>query len=850
MKSYGALAGRYLKQQRRRTILTIVGIILSVALISALATMGQSMKDNMVEQTIYQDGAYHIGFGPATPEQYEKLSGNVLLDEVGAFRQGKLTEIRNTFQVQLIEATKTSFDLLPIHLQEGRLPQTPDEAVVEEWVLPNLAEQPKLGGTVELVKPNGDKHTYKIVGILKNQKYSHSEGKSKGYTFMADPGAKSDATLMAMATFKKGVDISQHLPEFQEMDKSAFFTNTRLLALKGESADKSLNTALLVIFGILIALVVLSTIAVIYNAFHIAVLERMRHFGLLRTIGATPSQIRKLVFREAGVLAAIGIPIGLVVGYGALWLVLWGMTSAGFRILSLDEFHLQLHAWIMIGSVVVGLLAVFLAAWLPARKASRVSPVDAVKGAGSIVRETYKRVRIPSLLNMMGVEGNMASKNIRRNRSKFRITAFSIVVSVMLFIVFHYFTQESLRMTVDNSEDSQVAFQIRQSLNRYDDNGNPIKMDLKDALSEDTIAQIEGMTGVKAVYRRYMMPNPAVILPSEKVDPNFTKLMGPIFEPRDYEGVPSQLVYTNLMLFDDARFKEAEKYLIAGTADPKKLAEDNAVLIVQNVKTMVKSKKKKIEMPIARLKVGDTLNLLMDYEFDPKVVRQVKVGGILSQSPFSPTLQENTLAAFGAKPTFVKLLKDVHPTFAPYGTTLMGVDVAVQDGASDEPIRQALKTIVAQMPNTQLIDIAQEQKESRQFNLQMQIFVYGFLIVIGLIGSLNIINTVQTNLLLRRRELGLLQAVGMTMGQLRRMASLEGVWFGVIGSFWGLLLGTGLSYLLYLQLNGMQGMPFRFPWLGAVISCGFALAVGLLSVQGPLRRMKKENLIEELREEV
>ncbi|MDG0794008.1 ABC transporter permease [Cohnella ginsengisoli] len=131
----------------------------------------------------------------------------------------------------------------------------------------------------------------------------------------------------------------------------------------------------------------------------------------------------------------------------------------------------------------------------------------------------------------------------------------------------------------------------------------------------------------------------------------------------------------------------------------------------------------------------------------------------------------------------------------------------------------------------------------------MKIFIYGFLGVIALIGSLNIVNTVQTNLMLRRREFGLLQAVGMTMGQLRRMATLEGVWFGVIGAFWGLLLGIGISYLLYDQLNSMEGMAFSFPVTGAIISCVFALGVGLLSVQGPLRKIAKASVVEELREE-
>lgn len=854
MNGYGALAGKYLKQQKRRTILTIVGILLSVALISALGTMGQSMKDNMVDQTVYDYGAYEIGYGDATPALLETLQHHALIKKAGAMRKGELTELAKGYKLELAEATTAGFELAPIHLLKGRFPSAEGEAVVEEWALAQLPGAPGLGGKAELTKPDGTKRTFTIVGVLNNQRMNMTYGTGAAYTWMDDTAALADVPgthLSAAAVFKRGVDISSHLSEFEQLSPKTFGTNTQLLALKGETADKSLNLTLIIIFGVLIGLVVLSTIAVIYNAFNIAVLERMRHFGLLRTIGATPSQLRGIVFREAGLLALYGIPAGLLVGYGGLWLVLEAMSAAGFSILTFDGFKLTLHVWIIVGSAIVGLLAVLLAAWLPARKASRVSPVDAVRGTGNIVRETYRRVRLPSVLRLLGIEGDMASKNIRRNRSKFRITAFSIVVSITLFIVFHYFAQEAFKMAVDDSRDDQVAFQMMSSFTQPSegDQAGASTPDLTDAFDAKTIASIVGLPGVEHVYGRYNMPDAQVYLPSSVLNHDYLSKMGEdVFAKSTLGGKEIRLVPAYTSLYDVERLKQAEPYLIAGTADPAKLSETGAVLIVQKVKPFVASDNKKINMELAELKVGDTISLNFGTQEKP-IMRKVRVGGILSQAPFSPTLLGSQLYVIGTKETYATLLKDVPAQIAPHGTALRGLDIALADDADGAPVRQALQAIADKDPSIRLIDFVEEQQKMRQFNLQMKIFIYGFLGVIALIGSLNIINTVQTNLMLRRREFGLLQAVGMTMGQLRRMATLEGVWFGVIGAFWGLLLGIGISYLLYNQLNNMEGMKFSFPVSGAIISCVFALGVGVLSVQGPLRKIAKASVVEELREE-
>jgi len=841
MRSYGALAGRYLKRQGKRSLLTVIGIMLSVALISAIGTMGQSLLDNALRQAIYEQGAYHFAYPQADAKLYDELRNNVRIGKLGFVAEGPVTKLGGTYKAALREADSGLFALAPLHLKEGRWPQNDRELVVEQWMLSHLPGTPKVGEETTLNGPDGKPTVYRIVGVLINSRSGQMNAESAAYTLAKEVPA---GPFTLFAALKSGVDISSHLDEFAHLGYK-MKANDQMLAYMGETSDPGINRGISVIFGTLIALVVLSTAAVIYNIFHISILERIRQFGLLRTLGATPVQLRGLVLREATTLAAIGVPLGLLVGCGALWLVIRLMLAAGFQILQMEDFRLSWHAWIIGGSALVGLLSVYLAAWLPARKAALVSPVEAVRGAGSIVRESFRRSRIPSPLQAVGVGGKMAAKNIRRNRSKFRITTFSIVISVCLFIVFHYFTQEAFRLTADINEEDRIAFSL------YPD-------DVTDTpfITQQQMDELAATPGVKGVYGSYSLVSGAVWVPESKMNPQLYSVLRSDATVGQKGDGRYDIVLGQINLYDDARLRDSAPYLLAGTADPNKLAAENAVLIVQAVKPADPQTGKRTLLDMTRYQVGDKLIIDMSGQREGGEAasgsfREVTVGGILSQSPFGQMYLAQNLNLMAPRPVFERL-KEAVPDDDPdraNGGRLHGVDIAMQDGADYAAVRDKLEAIANSLPNVRLADIAEQQKQERQFNLQMQIFVYGFLIVIGGIGSLNIINTVQTNLLLRRREFGLLQAVGMTMGQLRRMASLEGVWYGAIGSFWGLVCGIGLSYALFVEFSGLQGMPFRFPWTGAWIACGAALLVGLLSVQGPMRRLSRMNLIDSLRED-
>ncbi len=476
------------------------------------------------------------------------------------------------------------------------------------------------------------------------------------------------------------------------------------------------------------------------------------------------------------------------------------------------------------------------------------SPVDAAKGAGGIVRESYRRARIPSLLHLIGVEGRMASNNIRRNRTKFRITTFSIVISIMLFIVFHYFTQQTLTITTTTNEDDRIAFQLyRNAL--PDKAGNAPSPE--ERIPDELMEEIGALPGVEAVYGVYDAITLPFLVPEAKLNGD-SRTAATDYEKTYAGGEESNRIPARVQIYDEARLKQASKYLHSGTADPARLSEDDNVLLIQTIRPRMDNGKNAI-MDLTRYKVGDRIALWTNADSDGEEpdIREVTVAGILTESPFDASYHSSMPTIIGTRSTFAKLLEAAAGAYpsSEYDAERHGLEIALRDGADMEPIRAKLRDIARAHPGSRLIDFAENQKEARNFNIQMRIYVYGFLVVIGVIGSLNIINTVQTNLLLRRREIGLLQAVGMTMGQIRKMATAEGIWFGVIGSFWGILLGAGFCYFLYGQLRNVQSFPFEFPWGASLIACAAALFVGVISVQGPLRRMEKANLLEELREE-
>lgn len=874
MRDYRQLTYRYLKVQKKRTLLTIIGIILSVALITSIGTMVISARDMMIKNEIERNGDYHAIF-LATPSDkvnnirnYVGVENSALTSEIGT---GILARITNDERQQNPESPpyryvnikgydKDAFDMLPISLKEGRLPQNEDEILLEYWVADYMPNSPKIGDVITLpigtrvdeegnelssdgymnneVFQEEDIRKYTIVGFFELKFVWVGRYMTTGITYLDSNNLSGDAEYNVYVKMdsvkdihKKTKEIANNLELYQYKEDSSephynIEYNERLLRLSAQSLDMDLNNSLIAILIFIVILIIVSTIAVIYNAFHISVLERISQFGILRCVGASPAQIRNMVLKEAWILSLMGIPIGLFSGVFAMQVVMYFINKLNFNLLS--GLTIVISPLVFIVSAIIGLITVFLSALGPAKQAGRIPALDAVRNTGVFKKESFDKIKRSALSRkILGIEGEIAYKNLRRNRKRFRITVFSMIISIVLYIAFSSFMTYMLKASNVHSEE-MGDFMIWH-------NASIVQEDLDASVYRD----LKELPGVEEVfyYHRYSMQ---IIVPQDKINPDFVKTSeyakhlkkGDVFE------LPNNILYG----YEDENLNAFKPSLKEGNIDIDAINKEKGVLIVQTSHVYKGQSSNSTIMDVVNYDIGDEIIVTSNFSEENLDYTKLKVLGILEMNPIEyPYNYNEAIIMITTKEVYDRIQgTNYNPSFL----------VKCQQGHSLEDIRQYLKDLVDKHPSYTYIDRAKRAEEDRNAFATISIFLYGFVAVITLIGSLNIINTISTNLILRTKELSMLKAVGMTQNGVKRMVSLEALFYGIIASIYGGIIGTGLSYLLYrFVTQGIQDFPWSIPWSSILVSTAGATFIALISGFLPLRRINNSNIVDNMRME-
>jgi putative ABC transport system permease protein len=507
MKTYSDISNRYLLVQKRRTILTIIGIILSVALISSVGTLFISIRDMQIKQ-YKQSGDYHFVYKNQPINKVEKVAGNVNVEgssyriKAGfalpkepskEYTPSSKTKDDDTKYLDIMKFNESSFKMFPLALKEGRLPNAENEILLEYWVLNQFKNKPKVGDTIiinlGIIK---DKETgriltsednlqqgqftaakteeYKLVGLIKpdfissyntkslaigfipNGFTSSGENNTDIYVRVKNPSDSSDLSIMIakqadLVTFDNTNDNKQSI---QKNNNYNIKYNEPLLSMYAGSTSSSVNMGIILVAIFFIILIIISTIAVIYNAFNISVLERISQFGIIRCVGSSPNQIRKIVFKEALIIGIIGIPAGLIFGVFAMKIVFMIIKKIlGSEIAGSISLDIVISYPLMLISILIGFFTIIISSYGPAKKAGKVSALEAVRNTGGFKKEKFKKAKKAFITKLLfKIEGDLAFKNLRRNRSRFRITVFSMVISICLFIVFGTFADSLFNMGV------------------------------------------------------------------------------------------------------------------------------------------------------------------------------------------------------------------------------------------------------------------------------------------------------------------------------------------------------------------------------------------------------------------
>jgi len=840
INSYKALSGKYLKDNKKRTILTIIGIILSVALITSICTFILTVQNSMIENSKRSMGAFHVAITNVSEDEINKIQTNINVNSLGVMISKNAVPFIKDKNIELNYLNEAAFKLMNINLEEGQLPKSNNEVVIERWILRYFDEEVKVGDIIKIQDEDGDEKDYTLSGIAKDDWQNQGEGISKAYLIKNDSNVKDDSTVLV--EIKDEADKQEVIKEVSNLvsSKSEVVQNKDLLRLIGESGNADMNKSLFMIVFIVIGIVVLATVVVIYNAFHISIAERMKQFGLLRAIGTTKKQIMNLVIREASIMIFIGIPLGVFFGIVAVYCIAFTFNKMS----GLGEFSnlkVVTSPFVLLLSSGIGAATIYVSAYLPARSAGKISPLMAISNQSLIKKE--KRNRSGKFLGkVFKIDTAMALKNVKRNKRRFYITVLSMAISVTLFVTFMSFAKFSNNFSEKVTEDNDIAFNIY-------DNGNTEKLDV---INNKLIEEVRNISGVGEVYKHYnsiltqgfveesAIPKEVRQWAAENRDEDLFK--------SKVDGKNKSKISVVFQAYEDNKLNVAKKYIKEGSIDNLK---DGEVIIVRE--TTFFGDKRSLIAPMANLKVGDDI-LISDVEysdgqenFNSKELKKVKVAAIMDVQPFSDLDYQGVLNVIGSKNTVKNIIEGNQQQMKNFKVTDVGIKI--KNESYLDKIDKSLKKIENTNAGIGYYNKIESAKSEKAYKLQMSILLMGFIIVITLISAVNIVNTVTTNILLRNKEIAALKAIGMTRKQVRKMITFEGVLFGLYGGIIGSVAGTILAYILYNPMSNIRDFKFTLPWNSIIISIVAVIIMGYVSALIPLRRLSKQNIIDSIRGE-
>lgn len=856
MQNYKEITLRYLKGQRNRTLLTIFGIILSVALITAIATIMVSTRAAMIKRAIREEGAFHGMFYNLDEDTFNKLKNHVEVDKLGITSiEGSVPIVETTEEerneygrdvshrfIEIIAYDENSLDLLPINLKEGRLPKSSHEIIIEYWMAEFFDEEIEIGGKISLPFAKGhigydeeisdlEEREFTLVGFIEPGFVWKGNLITQGITGIDNEPIFDKYNVAFTLKDVKGAQnkISDMVSDLG-IKEDSFQTNFRLLRLYAEHFNETFNKSIIGLLVFVVAIIIISTIAVIYNSFNISVLERVSQFGILRSVGATPRQIKGIVLREAAYLSIIGIPIGLFAGVFAMKVVLYVITLIQSDIYLFRDMEIIMSLPVFIISSIVGLITVFLSAIGPTNKAGKVSPLEAIRNTKDIKEAGLNRKRKTLLIRkLLGIEGEIAYKNLSRNKKRFIITVFSMVISIALFITFSTFSDLMFDMgAIDTNE--VADFEIYAGIGE---------------LEEELNSRLRDIEGIEKIYtlKRF---NGEVLLKDQQINDEFRALAPELFREKyeDLVKVPNVQIST----VGNDTLAELEDTLINGNIDVDEMNEKNGVLVINNTFFYGNGRSSGVYEGY-KLKVGDIVPF-GSYEYW-KIDSDIKyedltVVAVLEESTIGDEYNYNgSINIITTEEVFNKIYyqKDLSSDRMPASD----MNIIMANNGDREEVRLLLNELEGS--GLHYIDREVQAREHRNINIILSIFLYGFVSIIALISAINIVNTISTNILLRTKEIAMIKAVGMTQAGVKKMIAYEGIFYGIYASIFGGALGLGSSYVIFRLLLGISEFEYKMPWQNVALAIAGSMAITILAGVYPLRKLNKKIIVESMKAE-
>ena len=838
-----------LKLNKKRTIVTIIGIILSTALICAVAGVFSSFQQTFIKHAIMADGDYHTTFlnVPKDEQKYitenRKVESYFVTQGVG---YAKLENSQNDYKpyLYLMEFDKTALNNYGLQLVEGRMPENNNEIIISEYIEKNGGVKYKVGDKItldiskrisegyELNQNNPynnpkdseedeymEEHLEKmytkeftIVGVIERPNMEIEDYYAPGYTIITVLDEIGDNINISVKydnirnTYKnaeeivKGKDISYH-------------NNSELLRWSGVAREEDTMEVLYGMVGIVIVIIIVSSVFVIRNSFAISITEKMKQYGMLASIGATKKQIKKNVLFEGFILGLIGIPIGILCGMLATYILLKITTLLlGTELLGGLKLIFSMPIEAIIISILLGGITIFLSSITSARRAAKISPIEAIR-SNEDIKIKSKKLKTPKIIKkVFGIGGEIAYKNLKRNKKKYRTTVISLVVSITIFISLTTFMQYTFGM-------SNIYYK-KINYNAY--------INIYYNLNEDKMFENykKAYEQYRFILEKYNIKEYGLIR-YVNVDSDIDKYITEDYE--QYAGTEDEKYKIDIKSIGEYAYKELIEQIGGKYED-----YENKIIYCNN--SYLKRNQGK---DMFNFKEGDKIKITTSNG----ITKELEIAKITEEkSEYLPQYSN-----FGDFIISDKMLDEM----GGYYTDGMYINAEDPDKVCEE-LQKNYDELQEHEYNLFITNYKEIAEENNRLVLLISIFLYGFITVITLIGVTNIFNTITTNMNLRSKEFAMLKSIGMTKKEFNKMIRLESIFYGLKSLIIGILLGTGISFAIYrivIRSEATEGIKFIFPTTPIIISIVFIMIIVGIIMKYSLNKINKQNIIETIRKD-
>lgn len=834
---------RRLKMNKKRTIVTIIGIVLSTALICAVAGMVTSFQATLKDRAKQTTGNFHVLINNLSQEDLKYVENNQQIKDYFFVQDIGFSSLENSKNkdkpyLWLREYDEKALRSYGIELIAGRLPNNQNEVILSESIYSNGGVKYKIGDVISLklgsrVYEDGtfikdasstffqtcdrasreedcqeefleefDTREVTVVGFMRRPSRLVESYTAPGYTIISkleSPASKMDVAIL----LKHPRQYREFLEDFAtalNQEEVDCFINDELLRYEGVLKDGTMQV-LVNVSCVVFMIIIVSSVFVIKNSFTISVTERIREYGMLSSIGATRKQVRKSVLFEGFLLGIIGIPLGILSGILAIAVLLFILNLILGEFIQNLNFVYHVPVFAILFSILLSTMTIYLSCIFPAKKASKIAPIEAIRGNREFIKR--RQVKTPRFLKkFFSIGGDIAYKNLKRSRKKYRTTVVSLIVSIVMFLSLTALIDYGFKYT--NIYYQKLDYDVSIWLNeRSRSQGYSILQELS---KFDTVDRFS-------------------IVRSFDFEISIADYVGQ--EVQNLIESDSKEMFVSVVSLGAAEYNQFLRHIGVNPDD----YQDKAVLIDQ---VYLYRNEKYYDVRYLNVGEGDVIS---GSSYDEQKKYSIEIGKVTKERPMG--IQKNSII-----PHLVISDQMMDALALDYDAMLYVESDHVEEFVKEvEEVKQQNSSL----SNLSVYNVRDEIRANNAIILVISIFLYGFIAVITLIGVTNIFNTITTNMSLRKREFAMFRSVGMTKREFNRMIRLESIFYGLKSLLFGIPIGLLLGYFIYRGIQSNLETAFVIPYFQIGLCIVFVMLIVGITMRYSLKKIHKENIIEVIR---